>query len=342
MTTTTRPHVPTSPRRTPRLAGALAAAALGATACGVAAVALPVAAHASTRAHTVGHEALALTTTYSFDKLGDAADPTFNQLLGINDEGVIAGYFGSGAKNHPNKGYTISAYAAKGLANENFPGSVQTQVTGLNDMGKTVGFYVTASGANIGFFDKNGVFTSVADPNAAGSPATTQLLGVNNLGMSVGFYNDATGNAHAFEFNTKTGAFTALTPPGAVSAMATGINDLGDVSGIITTATKATEGFLLVDGTYELLNVPGASATQAFGLNDADEVVGQYSSANGKTMHGFLFNGRAYRTIDDPAGIGSTLVNGINNAGDVVGFYTDAAGNTDGFVGMPVYNAIPA
>ena len=30
------------------------------------------------------------------ERLHDAADPTFNQLLGINNAGVISGYFGSG------------------------------------------------------------------------------------------------------------------------------------------------------------------------------------------------------------------------------------------------------
>src|SRR5207302_11059160 len=44
--------------------------------------------------------------SYTFKTLNDNADPTFNQLLGINTHGVIAGYFGSGATGHPNKGYT--------------------------------------------------------------------------------------------------------------------------------------------------------------------------------------------------------------------------------------------
>ena len=34
--------------------------------------------------------------SYTFKTLDDHADPTFNQLLGINDHGKIAGYFGSG------------------------------------------------------------------------------------------------------------------------------------------------------------------------------------------------------------------------------------------------------
>src|SRR5579885_3695116 len=44
----------------------------------------------------------------TFQTLDNAADPTFNQLLGINNTGVIAGYFGSGAAGHPNKGYLLS------------------------------------------------------------------------------------------------------------------------------------------------------------------------------------------------------------------------------------------
>lgn len=79
---------------------------------------------------------------YSFSTLNNNIDVTFNQLLGINNAGQIAGYFGSGAAGHPNKGYLLSPPDGQGnyLA-ENFPGSVQTQVTGLNDRGDTVGFW---------------------------------------------------------------------------------------------------------------------------------------------------------------------------------------------------------
>ncbi len=69
--------------------------------------------------------------TFSFKTLDDPADPTFNQLLGINDAGIISGYFGSGAAGHPNKGYTIaSPYTT--FVSDNLPGSIQTQATGIN------------------------------------------------------------------------------------------------------------------------------------------------------------------------------------------------------------------
>ena len=48
---------------------------------------------------------------------------TFNQLLGINNKGVIAGYRGSGAQGHPNKGYPLlPPYGQGQYVNENFPG----------------------------------------------------------------------------------------------------------------------------------------------------------------------------------------------------------------------------
>src|SRR5215475_8468381 len=86
---------------------------------------------------------------YQVLTLNDRKDLTFNQLLGINNNGFIAGYFGSGEAGHPNKGYVLRPpFARVDFGNENFPGSVQTQVTGLNDNGVTVGFFSTMNAAN--------------------------------------------------------------------------------------------------------------------------------------------------------------------------------------------------
>ena len=100
-------------------ARALATAALAlATAGGVVAAAAPA-------AHAAGNP------SYTYTTLDNSNDLTFNQLLGINDNGVIAGYFGSGMAMHPNKGYyLVPHYSQLGYRVENFPGSTQTQVTG--------------------------------------------------------------------------------------------------------------------------------------------------------------------------------------------------------------------
>ena len=45
---------------------------------------------------------------YTFTNIINPADPTFNQVLGINNSDVIAGYNGSGVPGHPNQGYTTT------------------------------------------------------------------------------------------------------------------------------------------------------------------------------------------------------------------------------------------
>ena len=78
------------------------------------------------------------TVNYSFTTLDNPADPTFNQLLGINNGGLIVGYFGVGSQAHPNKGYQLVPPSS--YTNENFPNSVQTQVVGItpNSNGTTM------------------------------------------------------------------------------------------------------------------------------------------------------------------------------------------------------------
>ena len=314
------------------VAGALAAAVAGSGALALftgVAQAAPVASHQAGAA-----------TTYTFTTLNDQADPTFNQLLAINVHNVIAGYFGSGAAGHPNKGYQLTPpYAQGSYASENFPGSAQTQVTGIDDKGNTSGFWVTANGTSHGFVEWNGVFasyTNPATPKTKGS--VNQLLGINNAGTAVGFYNDAKGNAHACKLNQATGAFTAIHVPG-VSVAATGINNAGDIVGFATDAAGTTTSWLKAGTATIAFGFPGGTDTQAFGINAKNQVVGSYLDSAG-VMHGFVLTSPMgpvshWQSIDDPNGVGSTLVNGINAAGDLVGFYTDAAGNTDGMLATP-------
>ncbi len=291
----------------------------------------------STRAANILSDA-APAKTLQFDTLDDQADPTFNQLLGINDRGKIAGYFGSGAAGHPNQGYTLTKpYGQGNYTNENYPGSVQTQVTAINDRGDTAGFWVDAKGANRGFVEWKGVFTSYSDPRTHRG-TVNQILGLNGAGIAAGFYTDAAGVNHGFTLNQATGKFSPVSPPGGGSVVATGINAAGDVVGFITTTSGPSTGFLRQGHHFSAFSFPGGSNTQPFGVNDNDQIVGSYADSAG-TMHGFLLSHplshAKWTSIDDPNGIGSTVINGLNNSGDMVGFYTDAAGNTDGMLIQP-------
>jgi hypothetical protein len=113
---------------------------------------------------------------------------TFTQLLGINDEEMIAGYHGAAT----NVGFVFSSRNSFTL--ENFPNAAQTQVIGINNQGYTDGFYIDAAGINHGFLDINGTFTTVDFPGTK----LNQLLGLNNLEQAAGYYADAAGIDHPY------------------------------------------------------------------------------------------------------------------------------------------------
>ena len=51
------------------------------------------------------------------------------------------------------------------------------------------------------------------------------------------------------------------------------------------------------------------------------------------TMHGFVFLGGVFYTVDDPSGVArSMVINGVNDLGQLVGFYSVANANVIGFV----------
>jgi hypothetical protein len=275
-------------------------------------------------------------TKYTFTTLDDQADLTFNQLLGINDSNVIAGYYGIGSKTHPNKGYTLtSPYGQTDYTNENFPGSFQTQVTGINNSGNTCGFWVDKKGNSHGWTNIAGTFTSWDDPSGIG---TTQFLGINDHSLVVGFYVDGSGLNHGFTLNLANSMFAEVDPPsGGSNLQATGINDMNDVTGFYTTGSGAVESFILKMKTFHSYAYPGSTNTTALGLNEKDEMVGAYVDSS-NAMHGFTLTNPikkpAWQSIDDPNGVGTTTVNGINTAGDLVGFYVDSSGNTDGMLAV--------
>jgi len=199
-------------------------------------------------------------TSYDYSTVVNQQDPTFNQLLGINNFGQIAGYFGSGAQGHPNQGYLTSM---PGAANNRFlgedaPGSVQTQVTGLNDLGVTVGFWSDQNNAsqinpNYGFYSIDGRILTVDFPTMDNAnPPVNQLLGVNDQDIAAGFYTDANGNNHGYTYNINTRQFRQVRILGTTSVTAAAINNGNDIAGFMTTKDGTVEGYLLThDGQFQ-------------------------------------------------------------------------------------------
>jgi len=283
--------------------------------------------------------------TFTFTTLDNPGDPTFNQLLGINDKGVIVGYFGSGQAGHPNIGYEISPPYTKYSPNMQ-PGSVQTQATGINNAGLTTGFWSNTdfgttpnTDANFAFLREptgsNFTYISAIDAATASVPAISQALGINNSNVVAGFYNDANGNAHGYTYSLSTGKYKSVNIGSAVSTALTGINDSGEVAGFFTRPDNHTFGFVqnASGGVTTHFFVPGTTVTQLLGINNSGIAVGFYLDSN-SIPHGLYYSATTgnWTVVNDPNGVNGTVVNGINNKNELVGFYTDAAGNTHGML----------
>jgi CHRD domain len=288
---------------------------------------------------------------YSFATLDGHRDPAFNQLLGINDRGKIAGYSGSGAAGHPNRGYQIlPPYGQSGYTAENYPGAVQTQVTGLDDRGVSVGFFSRHNhknqvNDNSGFYAQAGAYHQVSFPTAnQARPPVTQLLGVNDHRVAVGFYTNGQGVSRGFRYDIATRQFSRVLLPGLpnlsrkMTLTATAISNTGAVAGFYSVAGGATDGFLLAGQHLTRLAYPGAAMTQPLGVNSRGEIAGAYLTGRGAdaATHGFTWTAAAgFRTVDVPGGAGATTINGVNDRGELVGFYTSRSGRTHGFLAAP-------
>ncbi|MBV8967612.1 MAG: hypothetical protein JO331_00935 [Verrucomicrobia bacterium] len=292
-------------------------------------------------------------TQYTFETINNNGDPHFNQLLGINNNSTIAGYFGDGVI-QPNKGFTVvPPYTQASFTNENFPGSFQTQVVGINNASNptTVGFWADTTNDNFGWVKQGNSFIQVVDPNtpppAPGTTQVNQLLGVNDHNIAAGFYLDAAGNSHGYLYDIQKGTFTSVIPNTftALSLAVTDINNLGMISGFYTDTHGVGHGFIanLNTNTFTSLDDPNGTNTMLLGLNNKGEVVGSFVNGAGVT-NGLVYNisTNTWQTVNDPNqsstpafNVTGTTINGVNDLGQLVGFYSDGV-NVDGFLATVV------
>jgi hypothetical protein len=319
---------------------ALAVLGLGIVVPGIAACSGPSSATPALTSPSDASSSVRKTSAYNFRKLNNPDDPTFNELLGINNLGKICGYYGSGSRSDPSVGYIIRKYGNSHYRTELYPGAANTVVTAMDNHNDIAGWYTTNVGTFGFIYTANGFWDSYKDPHTHGDTNVTKLLGLSDSSLGVGYYTDTNNVKHAFELIVPTGQFHGIVPPGSVSAVATGINGKGDIVGYFTKSDGSTESFFLKGGVYTEFTYKGsAKMTEALSINWQDEIAGMYTDSAG-AVHGFVLDNLLgtpewVAPIDDPDSGGTSVITGIQNHHDLVGYYVDDGGNTNGFLAMP-------
>jgi hypothetical protein len=189
-------------------------------------------------------------------------------LRAINDEGVIAGFYGANAGN----GFLLIDGKFRTV---DFPGAVSTALRGINNLGDVSGGYsiVDLDADEFGFIiPRRGppISFKLPDPSATGIVPG----GINDLRQLVGYYTDATSTLVGF-LRQPSGQFVTIVFPEALSTQVYGINDCGIMVGVWGDASTA-HGFYGRPGNLHSFDVPGAGATFAQGINNEGRIVGRY------------------------------------------------------------------
>ena len=145
----------------------------------------------------------------AFKTLDDKPYTSFNELLGVNNNERIVGYFGSGKRSDPSVGYLIfPPYQPNNYRKIEYPSATQTVATALNDRRTIAGYYFDPyKKATFGFAYVKGLWFAYENPHARG--ATTEILGLNDDGIAVGFYKSGQ-EIGSFEMPIATGKFTPI------------------------------------------------------------------------------------------------------------------------------------
>jgi probable HAF family extracellular repeat protein len=244
----------------------------------------------------------------------------------------------------PARAGLIDTVTANGYTFTNFDvtlgtGAVSTNVNGINNKGQVVGVTIDANGNTVANFTGTppGTFTSLNNTLPA------MAFGINSSGTIVG-------GAPGFLIPNGGTPQALLTPPGATSETAFGINDKGQIVGQYVNAAGATPGILINGPTFTTINAPsGPDIVNAQGINNNGLVVGFYFGTDGQD-HGFLFDSSKTNAstvtgtpIADPTiptitgePAGTTFVFsqilGINDSGIAVGYYGDSTLSQHGFL----------
>ena len=165
----------------------------------------------------------------------DYPGATATGLFGMNErEQIVGNYQDSAGVSH---GFLLEHGNYTAI---NPPGAVGgVTATGINNLGDTVGFFISATGPQGFLRTPWGAYKTINVPGAVDSRAR----GINDLGEIAGQFKDSAGTTHAFRLSW--GVFTTIDAPNAAATFGRGINDFAAIVGNYNDKTTgALHGFL--------------------------------------------------------------------------------------------------
>jgi probable HAF family extracellular repeat protein len=259
-------------------------------------------------------------TTYEMRDLASTIGGTSSHAFGINDDGVVTGYYELGR-------YLFHAFVWDGATGIRDLGE-STEAYAINDAGQVAGFKTLPGGDSHAF-----VWDPVAgmrDIGTLGGPSS-YAFAINDAGQVAGSSLTTQPSSHAFIWDAALG-MRDIGTLGGTNSEARAINDAGQVAGSADTADGATHAFVW-DAALGMRDVGtlGGASSAALAMNDAGQVVGWAETAGG-TFHAFIWD--ATTGMRDLGTLGGTtsVASAINDAGQVAGSAATASGPTHAFV----------
>lgn len=225
-----------------------------------------------------------------------------------------------------------------------FPGATNTYVSGINNLGDIVGYYLDEAGSVHGFLRDDTGFTTLDFPGER--ITATEARGINDAREIVGYVRNDRGEWWHFLYRDGAFAsFTARYSSDVVIVSQVGINDDGVIAGTYRDlSTGYVRGFtlsgyafsppFLYGGEFTPVVVVNPTFSQVHGINNRNHLVGDHAFiVNSQPSElGYVLAGDEVRSFQVPGAERYTYAYGINDSDDAVGYYVGANGTRHGYL----------